>query len=450
MATIYLSLSAKKNLLNKQEILIRFSHGKINQRAKTGMFVPSEYWNENEQKIIVPNFRLMNNEQKELKNNLNSLSKDLSELVVYVQTIFMETNVDIIGSNWLKSEIEKYYKPETHIPESNIQNSTTLLQYIEDFISLAHTRKDKNTGRLLSYNNIQQYKATEKHLKEFAKAIKRKDFSFDEINQSFYNKFISYLQSEIPELDKNKNQKIDNYGNPVFLKKKFTQNTVGKHIRILKLMLNDGNIKEVDISNFHVFTEEVDNIYLDESELKNLKEIDLKNNPHLDRVRDWFLLLSWTGCRFSDLEKISKTDIKDGFITFRQQKTNTKVTIPLHPVVLEILEKYEYNMPEVISNQKFNVYIKEVGKLAGINDNEVITKTIGGKLTSESMPKYELISSHTGRRSFCTNMYKRGLPTLMIMSISGHKTEKSFLKYIKVRQEEHAAMMKREWERMYQ
>ena len=111
------------------------------------------------------------------------------------------------------------------------------------------------------------------------------------------------------------------------------------------------------------------------------------------------------------------------------------MTIPLHPVVSEILEKYEYQMPDIISNQKFNDYIKEVGKLAGINDNEVITKTIGGKLTSESLPKYELISSHTGRRSFCTNMYKRGLPTLMIMSISGHKNEKSFLKYIKVRQD---------------
>jgi integrase len=65
------------------------------------------------------------------------------------------------------------------------------------------------------------------------------------------------------------------------------------------------------------------------------------------------------------------------------------------------------------------------------------------------MPKYDLITSHTGRRSFCTNMYKRGLPTLMIMSISGHKTEKSFLKYIKVRQEEHAAMMAAKWKEIY-
>jgi integrase len=202
-------------------------------------------------------------------------------------------------------------------------------------------------------------------------------------------------------------------------------------------------------NEFHVFNEDVDNVYLDEKELLVLKNADLKKTPHLERVRDWFLLLAWTGCRFSDLEKISRTDIKDGFITFRQQKTNTKVTIPLHPVVLEILEKYNFEMPNSITNQKFNDYIKDAAKAAKIESEEVITKTIGGVLKSITMPKYDLITSHTGRRSFCTNMYKRGLPTLMIMSISGHKTEKSFLKYIKVRQEEHAEMMAAKWKEFY-
>ncbi len=155
------------------------------------------------------------------------------------------------------------------------------------------------------------------------------------------------------------------------------------------------------------------------------------------------------GCRFSDLEKVGKTDIKDGFITFRQQKTNAKVTIPLHPVVLEILDKYDFNLPEPISNQRFNEYIKEAAQMAGIDTPETITRTVGNALKSETYPKYQLISSHTGRRSFCTNQYKRGLPTLMIMSISGHKTEKSFLKYIKVTQTEHASMMKKAWADMY-
>ncbi|NMA73306.1 MAG: tyrosine-type recombinase/integrase [Bacteroidales bacterium] len=180
-----------------------------------------------------------------------------------------------------------------------------------------------------------------------------------------------------------------------------------------------------------------------------LKEYNFEKTPYLEHTRDWFLLLAWTGSRFSDLEKISKTDIKDNFITFRQQKTNNKVTIPLHPVVKEILDKYEYHLPDAISNQKFNDYIKEVARIVGFNGKESITITRGGKRVTENYQKWELISSHTGRRSFCTNMYKRGLPTLMIMSISGHKTEKSFLKYIKVKQEEHAEMMAKAWASMY-
>ena len=102
-----------------------------------------------------------------------------------------------------------------------------------------------------------------------------------------------------------------------------------------------------------------------------------------------------------------------------------------------------------MADQRFNEYIKEVARRAKIDNKEAVTRTIGGKLQTITQPKYELISSHTGRRSFCTNMYKRGLPTLMIMSISGHKTEKSFLKYIKVKQEEHAQMMAKAWQEMY-
>ncbi|MDR0796450.1 MAG: tyrosine-type recombinase/integrase [Tannerella sp.] len=106
-------------------------------------------------------------------------------------------------------------------------------------------------------------------------------------------------------------------------------------------------------------------------------------------------------------------------------------------------------MPDVISNQRFNEYIKEVCKIAGITSKETITRTVGGKVVTESFEKWEHVTSHTGRRCFATNMYKRGLPTLAIMSITGHKTEKSFLKYIKVKQDEHAEMMKKAWENMY-
>lgn len=357
-----------------------------------------------------------------------NFTKDITDRKALILKLYnAEANKDILTSQWLDDVIDKELHPEISEAETEKeQEPETLLKYLETFVKNAPLRKDKKTGRLLSYNNIQQYKATEKHIKAFAKSINKDDFTFGEIDRSFYDLFVTYLQG----LD-------------------FTQNSVGKHIRILKLMLNESKNREMDTDSFYVFTEDVDTVYLNEAELQKLKDFDLSKIPHLDRVRDWFLLLAWTGCRFSDLEKISKSDIKDDFITFRQQKTNTKVTIPLHPVVLEILKKYKYQMPEQITNQRFNEYIKDAAELAKIDSNEQITITRGGILKTETMPKHKLISSHTGRRSFCTNMYKRELPTLMIMSVSGHKTEKSFLKYIKVSQEEHAAMMAKKWKEMY-
>lgn len=447
MATItaFIRVSTKKN----SEVNVRF---RLRDGRKKQLFHKSEItiksldWDAKTQAIKAKIIYDANGRQE-----FNERVNERKALILKLYNA--EPIKDKLTSEWLDDVIDRAINPLKYYVEVPKVEPIKVIEYLDQFVASAHLRKDPVTGRLLSPNTKKQYVTTTRHMKEFAKRSKKGDFMFEEINQRFYNKFVAYLQNEIPLLDELGQPVLNEDGTPKLEKISFTQNSVGKYIRALKVMLNEATKEKVntttDYNDFHVFSEEVDNIYLDESELAKIKELDLSASPSYDKVRDWFLLLSWTGSRFSDLEKISKSDIKDGFITFRQQKTNTKVTIPLHPVVLEILEKYDYQMPEVISNQKFNDYIKEVGRLAGINDNEVITKTIGGKLTSESLPKNELISSHTGRRSFCTNMYKRGLPTLMIMSISGHKTEKSFLKYIKVRQEEHAAMMKKEWERIY-
>ena len=349
---------------------------------------------------------------------------------------------ETITSKQLEDEIDKFLHPEKHVEVKATEEPQTVLKYIRHFVENSGSRKDKRTKRLLSPSTKKQYFTVERHLIQFAKTKRKTDFLFSEINEKFYSDFVDYLTRKEYTIKKKRGEEVnETHG--------YTLNSIGKYIRALKVMITDAGTTEADTSKFYVFNEEVDNVYLNETELQQLKDTDFSEDPSLDRVRDWFLLLAWTGCRFSDLEKISKTDIKEGFITFRQQKTNTKVTIPLHPVVSEILEKYDYQVPDVISNQKFNDYIKDVAKVAGLNSPEVLTRTEGGELKSETKPKFELISSHTGRRSFCTNMYKLGLPTLMIMSISGHKTEKSFLKYIKVRQEEHAEMLAAKWKEIY-
>ena len=446
MAIIY-SLSQKNDIQGKTEILLRYKSGKFAARAKSGIYILSDWYDfviGNKSENIYKGKRIITDEMQQIQTYHEEQKINLSKINTIISETLKDASLDRSNSEWLCDCIDKFYQRGKFTPKIETQKITTLFQFIANFIEEAPNRKDKVTGRPLVYNNIQQYRATEKHLKEFAKSIRKKDFEFSQIDQDFYDKFVEYLQSEIT-ITENKITKV--------LKESFTQNSVGKHIRVLKLMLNEATKNGCNTNpyynNFHVFTEEIDTIYLDEDELQQLKDTDLSKIPHLDRVRDWFLLLAWTGCRFSDLEKVVKTDIKDGFITFRQQKTNNKVTIPLHPVVIEIFEKYDYNLPSAITNQRFNEYIKDAAKIAEINGIETTTKTVGGKLITEKFEKWEQISSHTGRRSFCTNQYKRGLSTLMIMSISGHRTEKSFLKYIKVRQEEHAEMMKKEWAKIY-
>jgi hypothetical protein len=95
----------------------------------------------------------------------------------------------------------------------------------------------------------------------------------------------------------------------------------------------------------------------------------------------------------------------------------------------------------MISNQNFNVFIKEVCRLAGINVSTFVIRTVGGKKKRTTQPKYKFVSSHTARRHFATNAYKTGVPSLAIMSMTGHKTEMEFLKFIKVSKEEHAKLL---------
>ena len=400
MATIYLTLSERSDINNLKEIRIRFKHGKIDQQAKTNIFIQLEYWDSENQQITIPNFRLMTDEKKKLKQYLTEQSEKLTTLTSVIQTTFNNADKKDIPTDWLKATIDKHNFPEKYIPIDDTPKAVTLFEFIDEFIENAPNRKHKKTGRSLVYNNIQQYNTTKCHLKAFAKSINKNDFEFSEINQEFYDDFVSFLKLDGVTQDI-EGEEIE--------KKSFTINTVGKYIQVLKLMLKEAKIQGHNTNpyyeSYHVFTEETDTVYLNEDELQQLKDKDFSNIPHLDRVRDWFLLLAWTGCRFSDLEKVTKTDIKDDFITFRQQKTNTKVVIPLHPIVKEILEKYEFNLPAPISNQKFNFFIKRACKIAEIDSKETITRTIGGQLVTETFEKWEQVMSHTGRRSFCTNMY---------------------------------------------
>jgi integrase len=170
------------------------------------------------------------------------------------------------------------------------------------------------------------------------------------------------------------------------------------------------------------------------------------DEPVHEVVRDIFVLGCFTGMRFSDYSSIDTTAIRNNRLEFVQKKTGGKVTIPIHPVVTTILKKYNNTLPAVPENNEFNRIIKLVGeKLPSLH--VPFTKQVTYKRERVELVemKYAFLQTHTARRSFCSNEYLKGTDPLIIMSISGHKSHKSFTRYIKVSGDQFADKLEKIW-----
>ena len=340
-----------------------------------------------------------------------------------------------LNNAWLVSAIEKHYNPNKYL-----QEKTTLFGYIQNFIDNSDKRINAKTGNPVCYKMRREYEVTFDYLKLYAKEYGEPDFV--DIDLEFYQQFVDMLRNKRIEIIK-KEKKVT--------KKGLSTNTIGKKVQTLKIFLNTAT--EEGINHFHKYksrnfktlTEESDNIYLTKAELDQFYEFNFSDKQYLERVRDKFIVGCWTGVRYDDLQQITPDKIKGEFIELKQKKTGKKVVIPVHKVVQEILNKYDGNLPEPISNQKYNEYLKEAAKLAELNGVFIKTASKKGMSHEKKYLKHELISSHTARRSFCTNAYKDNIPTLAIMAISGHKTEQAFLKYIKADGKDHAEKVLEIW-----
>jgi site-specific recombinase XerD len=310
----------------------------------------------------------------------------------------------------------------------------TLIGFIEKVIEEAKTRTNDRTGKTISVNTIKIYKQCLRLLKEFNKSKRKIDFV--NIDLDFFHDFKEFL-----------------------LDKAYSQNTIAKHIITLKSFLNEATEREINTylayksKRFRVPQVAVDTIYLDEKELNALYNLKLQKEPTLERVRDLFLVGCYTGLRYSDWS-IKPEDIKGDFIEITTEKTNERVVIPIHPTIKAIMKRYEgkypNSLPPTISNQNMNLYLKQVcEKIEALNVPMTITQTKGKFKVETSVQKYQRVSTHTARRSFATNLYKEGVSPMIIMKITGHRTEKAFLKYIRVTPKENAKLLQLHWNKKY-
>ncbi|TNJ47125.1 site-specific integrase [Tamlana fucoidanivorans] len=289
----------------------------------------------------------------------------------------------------------------------------SLFKFIEDYIE--ESKLNKSNGTIKVYNTTFTY------LKDYAK--KYKPIDFESITLEFYNNYLGFLK-----------------------KHNLSNNTVGKHIKTIKSFMNEaterGHNTNLEFRNkrFKTIREESDSVYLSVDELKKVEKLDLKASPRLEKVRDLFLIGCYTGLRFSDFTQINPENIvsNNTVIEIRTKKTGQRVSIPLHKTVRTILKKYKNKLPKAYTNQTMNDYLKDVISLAGIKEKIETTITKGGKVVKKPISKHKLVSTHTARRSFATNLYLAEVPTISIMKITGHQTERSFLQYIRVSQKENA------------
>ena len=431
MATIKFTLSAKGGKDNdRPEFQVLFSEGSpttryIRLRCRTGLYGFREYWSNEKQTHPITKSSKIN---PLFRPEVIEVNERLATLKTKIEAIAADTPTSEMSRPWLASIVEDVLHPSK---QENEQQSgpKTLMQAVEDFIVAAPTTI-RHKGKPICAARLNHYKQVLKNLQ----GMGADGVTIERADKAFYDSFVRYM-----------------FANG------YKQNTIATRVKCIKSVINSLPMAErvgcefVEPKKCAAVMEDIDNIALNEKELQVLADLDLADNPYLDRVRDQFLLLAWTGCRYSDLGKLTRKYIVnedgDSYFCLEQQKTGAKVVIPILPPIVPILEKYDYQPPKPISNQRFNDYIKEVAQLADFDDEVVTIHTqqdkgefVPGRVETRRA-KWQAVTAHTARRSFATNMYKRGFPTLAIMAITGHKTEKSFLTYIKVSEAENATMV---------
>jgi integrase len=302
----------------------------------------------------------------------------------------------------------------------------SLLEFIEQYITESENRTNPKTGLRISYRSIQEYNTTLKNIKEFQEANEA-PLDWANISVNTFKDFRDYLTTQ-------KNYAINNTAKHVDNFRQFLREAKDDKFVFDYSVLTD---KKIIIAR-----EEVINVVLSEEELKRIEN--LKFAGIKDKVRDLFLVSCWTGLRISDFTNIQSHNIKhrqDGdYLEIFQKKTGGKVVIPCFEFVRDTLKKWNDVLPSV-SDQKINKHIKEICKEARIDETVEKQQTKGGQKLSIVSEKWEFITAHTGRRTFCTNMVKRGYPLKAIMHISGHKKENVFLKYVVLTPMEYAMLL---------
>lgn len=333
------------------------------------------------------------------KHRLNAINQHLKALRNTVEEFdALKLNSSSLSGDELRRFIESKKKDDRKADEERVRQENDFFATWQKIIDTTKGKSGERVTAGTKRSKIQTMNLLSAYC--LAKGLKP---SFEKLDMDFYHSLDQYM--------------LDIGLNP---------NSRGKHFKELKAVMREAHDRDIPVNpafmkkSFKVIRKDTDAIYLNDADIKKL--LDAKGlTPGQEKLRDIFVMACFVGARHSDWHQIQADNIvkENGreILRIRQRKTNDVTHVPVHPVVRMILNKYHGVPPKVISNQKFN---------AALNGQDGICR-------KAKLKNADHVSTHTARRSFATNAYlSRSMDVYAIMRCTGHKSESSFLKYLKL------------------
>jgi hypothetical protein len=428
-ATVSLSLKDPKKV--SSALRAQFMKNKQRFSFYPGTVIPSRYWLPNSQMVSSKygDHELTN---QYLRNWIRELHRIINE---------MEANMIVLNEDTIRRELDKAMGKNAPVQAYDMPKDFIdfMSRYIkskkrkrQDVQKLDQTRKLVIlANNLTTKNTLEAWEALSVKEKSLSELKAHYKLPFEKINLEFIEHFRDYLYAAQYKKTIKGVEMMVNY----------KQNTIDKQIKGIKQFIlaaiEKKYVEHFTWTSIKAEMNETDSVITDFDEIQAIYNTPLSNEKEI-KVRDKYVLNTFLGLRYSDLNRLDEHLFRKAIVngierviyTGRNKKTDRKVEFALHPTAVEILEQYNYQIPKMNACE-FNSTIKEVTRKAGLTQLVRIREIRGGQKTELDFPKNELITSHTGRRSFCTNFYEHGIPVAAIMSISGHATEKEFRKYVK-------------------
>lgn len=380
----------------------------------TGYRIDAAKWDADKQ-------RVKNGCTNKLKQSASDINTDLLRYYTIMQEVFKEYEVrDIMPT---PQEIKDSFNNKVNPTEEVQEEQKGFWEIFNEFVS--ECGKQNNW----TDSTYEKFAAVKNHIKEF-----RAEPTFVYFDEEGLNNYVDFLRKT----------------------KDMRNSTIGKQLGFLKWFIRWAFKKGYHQNiAFETFKPKLKNtpkkvIFLTWDELNKLKAYNIpQNKQYLERVRDVFLFCCFTGLRYSDVYNLRTSDVMADHIEITTVKTADSLVIELNNHSKAILEKYKdvhfegNKVLPVISNQKMSDYLKELGELAEINEPIRETYYKGNQRIDEVTPKYALLGTHAGRRTFICNALALGIPAQVVMKWTGHSDYKAMKPYIDIADDIKANAMSR-------